>query len=318
MWLLSAIGYLAIKYAEYKAEQAFVDYRVDKSRKKSDDSTTWKLNNLPSAVVLNKHELIMAKAIIDPQKIDTSWNDIAGLDHLVEELKANVILPVTYESRGSRSNLLQPPKGVLLYGPPGCGKTMLAKAVAKECGAYFVNVDVSQMTSMWYGESTKFAKAIFTLAQKLQPCIIFVDEIDSLLRTRNSFDNEATALIKAQFMQMWDGLETCPTNKVVVMGATNRPQDIDRAIWRRLPARFHLQLPNGNQRECIFRKMLSVEDVDDGVDFENLARKSEGFSGSDIREVCRKASVSRLKLRQTKLRRVSNKDLVEAIDTMVF
>ena len=107
-------------------------------------------------------------------------------------------------------------------GPPGCGKTMIAKATAREAGARFINLDVSQITDKWYGESQKLANAIFTLATKLSPCIIFIDEIDSLLRVRDSHDHEATAMVKAQFMQMWDGLETNSSATVMVLGATNR------------------------------------------------------------------------------------------------
>ena len=98
--------------------------------------------------------------------------------------------------------------GILLTGPPGCGKTMIAKATAKEAGARFINVDVSSLTDKWYGESQKLAGAVFSLAKKIQPCIIFIDEIDSFLRVRETNDHEATAMMKAQFMQLWDGLNS--------------------------------------------------------------------------------------------------------------
>lgn len=114
--------------------------------------------------------------------------------------------------------------GVLLHGPPGCGKTLIAKATAREAGTYFINLDLSILTDKWYGESQKLAAAVFTLAVKLQPCIIFIDEIDSFLRARNSNDHEATAMMKAQFMSLWDGLITDPNCTVIIMGATNRPQ----------------------------------------------------------------------------------------------
>lgn len=114
--------------------------------------------------------------------------------------------------------------GVLLHGPPGCGKTLIAKATARQAGTYFINLDLSILTDKWYGESQKLAAAVFTLALKLQPCIIFIDEIDSFLRARNSTDHEATAMMKAQFMSLWDGLNTDPNCTVIIMGATNRPQ----------------------------------------------------------------------------------------------
>lgn len=114
--------------------------------------------------------------------------------------------------------------GVLLHGPPGCGKTLIAKATAHEAGTFFINLDVSLLTDKWYGESQKLARAVFSLAMKLQPCIIFIDEIDSFLRARTTSDHEATAMMKAQFMSLWDGLITDPNCTVIVMGATNRPQ----------------------------------------------------------------------------------------------
>lgn len=132
------------------------------------------------------------------------------------------------------------------------------------------------------------------MARKIAPCIVFIDEIDSLLRVRDAHDHEATAMIKAQFMQMWDGLETS-NEPVVIMGATNRPRDVDRAILRRMPATFHIGLPNVNQRGQIFRRVLSEESVAPDVRFDRLAEATEGFSGSDIREVCRTASVYRMK-----------------------
>lgn len=110
------------------------------------------------------------------------------------------------------------PKGVLLHGPPGCGKTLIAKATAKEAGMRFINLDVAVLTDKWYGESQKLASAVFTLASKLQPCIVFIDEIESFLRSRNAQDHEATAMMKTQFMMLWDGLSTKAGSTVIVMG----------------------------------------------------------------------------------------------------
>ena len=195
----------------------------------------------------------------------------------------------------SGSKLTKAPRGVLLHGPPGCGKTMIAKATAQEAGARFVNLDVSQITDKWYGESQKLATAVFTLAAKLSPCIIFIDEVDSLLRARDAHDHEATAMVKAQFMQMWDGLETNSEAVVVVMGATNRPKDVDKAILRRMPATFHVGLPDVHQRKAILKRILEMETVSEDVDYNRLSRLTEGFSGSDLRELCRTASVYRMR-----------------------
>lgn len=151
------------------------------------------------------------------------------------------------------------------------------------------------MTDKWYGESQKLAAAVFTLAVKIQPCIIFIDEIDSFLRRRNSTDHEATAMMKAQFMSLWDGLITDHDCTVIIMGATNRPEDLDRAILRRMPATFHIPMPNIAQRKQILELILTNEPISDDVDIEKIGKLTDGFSGSDLRELCRNASVYRVR-----------------------
>uniref|UniRef100_A0A3B3IDC2 Outer mitochondrial transmembrane helix translocase n=1 Tax=Oryzias latipes TaxID=8090 RepID=A0A3B3IDC2_ORYLA len=181
--------------------------------------------------------------------------------------------------------------GVLLYGPPGCGKTLIAKATAKEAGFRFINLQPSTLTDKWYGESQKLAAAVFSLAVKLQPSIIFIDEIDSFLRSRSSSDHEATAMMKAQFMSLWDGLDTDHYCQVIIMGATNRPQDLDSAILRRMPTRFHINQPSAKQREKILELILQDEGVDSQVNLLDVAKETDGFSGSDLREMCRDAAL---------------------------
>jgi len=246
-------------------------------------------------VELTEYEMMIAGHLVDPSAIPISWADIAGLDDVIQELRETVILPIQKKELFVDSHLTQPPKGVLLHGPPGCGKTMIAKATASEAHTRFINLDVSMLTDKWYGESQKLAAAVFTLAVKLQPCIIFIDEIDSFLRNRNSHDHEATAMMKAQFMSLWDGLITDPDCTVIVMGATNRPQDLDRAILRRMPATFHIGLPNMMQRQKILRLILQNEPISEDVDLNRIAKLTENFSGSDLREVCRNASVYRVR-----------------------
>lgn len=159
----------------------------------------------------------------------------------------------------------------------------------------FINLDVAMLTDKWYGESQKLASAVFTLAVKLQPCIIFIDEIDSFLRSRNSTDHEATAMMKTQFMMLWDGLSTAAGSSVIVMGATNRPQDLDKAILRRMPAQFHVGLPSEEQRVKILSLILATEPTASDVNLNRLSKLTNGFSGSDLRELCRNASVYRIR-----------------------
>lgn len=141
-------------------------------------------------------------------------------------------------------------------------------------------------------ENQKLAAAVFSLAVKLQPCIIFIDEIDSFLRMRDKSDHEATAMMKAQFMSLWDGLMTDSTCQVVVMGATNRPQDVDKAILRRMPCSFHVGLPDAEQRKDILKIILKKEKLNEDVDLDKLATLTEGYSGSGLKEICRVAAMS--------------------------
>ncbi|XP_056313440.1 outer mitochondrial transmembrane helix translocase [Danio aesculapii] len=246
-------------------------------------------------VSLTEYEMNIATLLVDPRSIKVTWRDVAGLDEIISEMQDTVILPFQKRHLFSGSKLLQPPKGVLLYGPPGCGKTLIAKATAKASGCRFINLQASTLTDKWYGESQKLTAAVFSLAVKIQPCIIFIDEIDSILRNRSSMDHEATAMMKAQFMSLWDGLDTGENSQVMVMGATNRPQDVDAAILRRMPTAFHVGLPNAVQREEILRLILAGENLSNAINLKEIASQSEGYSGSDLKELCRDAAMYRVR-----------------------
>ncbi|XP_049326557.1 outer mitochondrial transmembrane helix translocase [Astyanax mexicanus] len=246
-------------------------------------------------VSLNEYEMNIATQLVVPRSMKVTWRDVAGHDDIITELQDTVILPFQKRHLFRGSKLFQPPRGVLLYGPPGCGKTLIAKATAKASGCRFINLQASTLTDKWYGESQKLTAAVFSLAVKLQPCIIFIDEIDSFLRNRSSLDHEATAMMKAQFMSLWDGLETGECTQVMVMGATNRPQDLDPAILRRMPTTFHVGLPNATQRQEILRLILSGENLSNAINLKEIAEKTEGYSGSDLRELCRDAAMYRVR-----------------------
>jgi SpoVK/Ycf46/Vps4 family AAA+-type ATPase len=197
----------------------------------------------------------------------------------------------------ARGKLLQPAKGVLLYGPPGTGKTLLAKALAKESRACFINVRSSTLQSKWFGDAQKLVSAVFTLAWKLQPSIIFIDEIDSFLGTRKSGEHEATSTMKTEFMTLWDGFNTDDNAQVMVLGATNRPWDVDEAILRRLPRAFEVGLPNTEQRAQVLAVTLKGENLEAGFispsqdcPLWKIAAQTEGFSGSDLRDLCKQAA----------------------------
>lgn len=235
--------------------------------------------------------------VVAPEDINVSFEDIGGLDHIIEELKESVIYPLTMPHLySSTSSLLTAPSGVLLYGPPGCGKTMLAKALASESGACFINLHISTLTEKWYGDSNKLVNAVFSLARKLQPAIVFIDEIDAVLGTRRSGEHEASGMVKAEFMTHWDGLtsanSTGEPQRIVVLGATNRMQDIDEAILRRMPKKFPVTLPPAQQRLRILSLILKDTKIDrDNFDLHFLVKSMAGMSGSDIKEACRDAAM---------------------------
>ncbi|KAJ3028863.1 UNVERIFIED_CONTAM: hypothetical protein HDU68_000736 [Siphonaria sp. JEL0065] len=244
---------------------------------------------------LNEYERVIASEVIHPDDINISFKDIGGLDPIISSLKETVIYPLVYPqlfTSEASGGLLGAPKGVLLYGPPGTGKTMLAKALATESKATFVNLPLSTLTEKYFGESQKLVKALFSFAKKVEPCIVFIDEIDSFLRERRSGDHEATSMMKAEFMSQWDGLSTSKQTRVLILGATNRPNDIDKAILRRMPKRFEVGLPNDEQRERILRLLLKTASVSPTFSFDLLVRKTSGMSGSDLKELCRTAAMT--------------------------
>ncbi|KAF7767983.1 hypothetical protein Agabi119p4_7226 [Agaricus bisporus var. burnettii] len=244
-----------------------------------------------SGLILDEYEKKVANEVIHPDDIGVRFSDIGGLDTIISSLRESVIYPLLYPNLfTSTSSLLGAPKGVLLFGPPGCGKTMLAKALAKESGATFINIAASVLTNKWYGESNKLVAGLFSLARKVQPSIIFIDEIDSFLRERTKGDHEVTGMMKAEFMTLWDGL-TSSTDRILVLGATNRPHDIDLAILRRMPKRFAVGLPNYDQRLKILGLMLKDTRLAPDFSITALAEAAEGHSGSDLRELCRNAAM---------------------------
>ncbi|KAJ9195031.1 hypothetical protein DTO166G4_4100 [Paecilomyces variotii] len=301
-YLLSRIDFdpESSKKEEQKRKSAAILRRLDRTEESEDESPRRggrRRRQRKEDLELTQYEQAIAMDVVAPEDIPVSFEDIGGLDEIIEELKESVIYPLTMPHLySSTSSLLSAPSGVLLYGPPGCGKTMLAKALAHESGACFINLHISTLTEKWYGDSNKLVNAVFSLARKLQPSIVFIDEIDAVLGTRRSGEHEASGMVKAEFMTHWDGLTSANSmgepQRVMVLGATNRIQDIDEAILRRMPKKFPVTLPPAPQRLRILALILKDTKIDrENFDLDYLVRMMAGMSGSDIKEACRDAAM---------------------------
>ncbi|CAN0910417.1 Outer mitochondrial transmembrane helix translocase [Linum grandiflorum] len=238
----------------------------------------------------NEFEKRIRPEVIPANEINVTFADIGSLEETKESLQELVMLPLRRPDL-FKGGLLKPCRGILLFGPPGTGKTMLAKAIAREAGASFINVSMSTITSKWFGEDEKNVRALFSLASKVSPTIIFVDEVDSMLGQRTRVgEHEAMRKIKNEFMTHWDGLATKQGERILVLAATNRPFDLDEAIIRRFERRIMVGLPSVENREMILKTLLAKEKVDERLDFKEVANLTDGFSGSDLKNLCTTAA----------------------------
>ncbi|XP_047091259.1 uncharacterized protein LOC124703095 isoform X2 [Lolium rigidum] len=243
--------------------------------------------SLKDVATENEFEKRLLADVIPPNDIGVTFDDIGALENVKETLKELVMLPLQRPELFCKGQLTKPCKGILLFGPPGTGKTMLAKAVATEAGANFINISMSSITSKWFGEGEKYVKAVFSLASKISPSVIFIDEVDSMLgRRENPGEHEAMRKMKNEFMVNWDGLRTKDKERVLVLGATNRPFDLDEAVIRRFPRRLMVNLPDASNREKILKVILAKEELGQDTDLDSLANMTDGYSGSDLKNLC--------------------------------
>ncbi|KAJ2685720.1 hypothetical protein GGH99_003681 [Coemansia sp. RSA 1285] len=267
---------------------------------------------------LTDYEERLVGSIIDPTSIPTGFDQVCVKQETVTTLQEIITLPMLRPEYFSKGVLRRyGVSGILLFGPPGTGKTMLAKAVAKESGSVVLNIRASDIYDKYVGEGEKLAEAVFTLARKVAPCVIFIDEVDALFSARASGEESKFRRdIMNQIMSEWDGINTSrkrgatdttttggsssssqPPPQVTVMAATNRPFDLDDAILRRLPRRILIDLPNAEERAKILAIHLQGEDLEQDVDLKALARRAESFSGSDLKNLCVTAALAALRER---------------------
>ncbi|KAI3629970.1 hypothetical protein MIR68_008608 [Amoeboaphelidium protococcarum] len=221
-----------------------------------------------------------------------TWEDIGGLEKVKVELQETVQYPVEHPEKFLKYGM-QPSKGVLFYGPPGCGKTLLAKAIANECQANFVSVKGPELLTMWFGESEANVRDIFDKARAAAPCVMFFDELDSIAKARGGSMGDAGGAgdrVLNQILTEMDGMNA--KKNVFVIGATNRPDQIDPALLRpgRLDQLIYIPLPDEGSRLSILKAALKKSPVAPDVDLNYLGRVTNGFSGADLTEICQRAS----------------------------
>lgn len=223
-----------------------------------------------------------------------SWDDIAGLDRAKRCLQEAVILPILRPDL--YTGLRSAPKGILLYGPPGTGKTMLAKAAASESETQFFSCSTSSLTSKWHGESEKILKVLFTLAAEVSPSIIFFDEIDAILSTRKSDEHEASRRFKTEFMIRVDGVVKEKSGKLLVLGCTNCPWDLDEAVLRRFQRRIYVPLPDPQARKVLIQNLLCKNKNNlTNKQVDKLVELTEGYSCSDLKSIGEEAAFGPLR-----------------------
>jgi len=220
-----------------------------------------------------------------------SWSDVSGQEKAKTALHEMVVLPTLRPELFT--GLREPAKGLLMFGPPGNGKTLLARALAAEASSNLINISSSSLTSKWLGEGEKLVKALFSVARHIQPSIIFIDEIDAILSERRSGEHEGVRRIKTEFLLQFEGMTTGTNERVVVVAATNRPQELDDAALRRFTKRVYVRMPDVDTRTKLLTNLLAKQGSPlTNKEIARIVALTEGYTCSDISNLARDAALA--------------------------
>ena len=254
----------------------------------SDESNASKMSSIEAS--LDQYEKRIAVGWVTRDKVKTTFSDVHAPQETVSALKLLTSLTLTRPDAFQYGILAKNRiTGCVLYGPPGTGKTMLAKAVAHDTGANMLEISGASINDKWVGESEKLIRAVFTLAKKLSPCVVFIDEADAILASRSSPKRANHRELINQFLKEWDGIQE---TTAFIMVATNRPWDLDDAVLRRLPRKILVDLPLHDDRAAILKLLLRDEQLEADVSIDDLANRTPWYSGSDLKAVCVTAAMS--------------------------
>ena len=292
-------GYVGADIQQLTLEAALQCIRSNIENMDVDSEDSIPEDTLDQLEVTNEH-LSHALSVCDPSTLrdnkvevpNTKWADIGGLEETKRELQEMVRYPIEHRHLFERFGM-QASRGVLFYGPPGCGKTLMAKAIANECGANFISVKGPELLNAWFGGSEANVRNLFDKARAASPCILFFDEMDSIARARGSGGggaSETSDRVINQILSEIDGMGSGKT--LFIIGATNRPDILDPGIMRpgRLDQLIYIPLPDRESRISIFKANLRKSPIADDLKLEKLADVTEGFSGADITEICQRAA----------------------------
>ncbi|KAK3824964.1 MAG: P-loop containing nucleoside triphosphate hydrolase protein [Benniella sp.] len=286
-----------------------------KGATKPDEPVDERLRNIdPRMIEAINNEIMESLPVV-------TWDDISGLEHAKKTIKETITWPMLRPD--IFTGLRRPPKGLLLFGPPGTGKTMIGKCIASQSKATFFSISSASLTSKWVGDGEKMVRALFAVARCHQPAVIFMDEIDSLLTQRSDGEVEASRRIKTEFLVQFDGVGVGgEEDRILIVGATNRPQEIDEAARRRFQKRLYIPLPEGQGRHSLMMRLLEKQLHNlTPEQIRDICERTAGYSGSDMTGLCREAALGPIRAIQgdilevelDALRPINHGDFLEAL-----